>query len=144
MPGIDSYSLDNLSIDGFQDAGNFVAGTTVNIYNMSISQPVRNSTTPVLALRVKMTIGGTIKVYPTFRTGVTGINSYCRIYVNGNPFGTTRSSSNASSSTTYNEDVTIKAGDEIQIYLWNDPGGNPVTLNACAFTVERFYTESSI
>ena len=60
---------------------------------------------------------GTIDVYFELK-GEIGVQTYGRIYKNGSPVGTVRSTSNHSEFTGWTETISVTAGDYVQLYCY--------------------------
>ena len=70
-------------------------------------------------LEFEIKFNGSVRVRYDMRP-LTGGTGRSMIYVNGIPVGTLRSNSNTGSFTTFAEDINIKSGDLLQIYVSND------------------------
>lgn len=87
------------------------------------------STTAFKVYEVRMNVGGTIRT--SFRFGPSGtyVTVYARLYVNGQAVGALRSHDNPNAHSTFVEDITIKAGDLVQIYGWTTHTSYPCRLS---------------
>ncbi|MEK4273138.1 hypothetical protein [Paenibacillus sp. FSL R7-0026] len=89
---------------------------------------------------VTPSIGGTYRVsFHMTRNGGVSAWSEARIYVNGVPRGTLRTVVN----TTYTEDITIKAGEEIQFWIRSGNAENYVYVQNVTLSVLYSQTERS-
>jgi len=80
---------------------------------------------------------GTIRVKFDLKCDVTD-DSFGRIYVNGVAVGTERNNT-TSSYVTYSEDITVKAGDLVQLYYKQDASGNSVYTRNFRIYYDRKY-----
>jgi hypothetical protein len=76
-----------------------------------------NGTTYVLKIdNPEMGFSGRVKVTFTLKEGGGGGTAFARIYKNGSPVGTERSTT-STTLVTYNEDITVDIGDKLQLYM---------------------------
>ena len=75
-------------------------------------------------LNIRVLQSGTFRFY--FTSTFYGIPASARIYKNGTAFGTLRST--AGTGVAYTEDLAVSAGDTIQLFGINSPGGSAGNL----------------
>jgi len=83
---------------------------------LSEDQTQTGETSYTKTVEVKVFRPGTYRVKFYLRSDVNGYTAYGRIYVNGVATGTERSVTSDAIGTYYSEDITVEAGDLIQIY----------------------------
>jgi hypothetical protein len=86
--------------------------------NVMVSHPSFASNNTTVYTKVKeilVNVTGTIRVSFDL-SGWTGYTAYGRIFKNGSPLGTERTSTTEASYTTYTQDIEVSAGDLIQIF----------------------------
>ena len=115
-----------VTLDGV--AGSLVPSTLTageNVVAMAAGNANNNNIiTPAKAYEFNIGYAGAVRVEFGFsRTQGSG-TSYARIYKNGTAVGTLRSSAADNNFVTYNEDISVAAGDLIAVYHWCDGGSN--------------------
>ena len=76
---------------------------------------------------IRITVNGTYSIYFELRSNAGGFVVYAKIYVNGVAVGTERSSTSTSYAG-FSEDISISAGDLVQLYYYS-PSAQPVIRN---------------
>ena len=81
--------------------------------------------------QAEMPFGGTVKVYFTLTTTNSNFDAYGQIYVNGVAVGTLRGRTSYGTSS-FNENVTIEKGDNIQVYarVTSYNSGSPASISS--------------
>jgi len=110
---------------------NATAGDYDPMVNKFGAEIFTNTTYAKKGVGISMAVPGvyrvtlTLTIYPTGKTpGSTTI--YGRIYVDGVATGTERSLSGTDTTQTWSEDITVAAGEEIQIYAKHNGSGSNV------------------
>jgi hypothetical protein len=78
----------------------------------------KSSTTPVKMLEVTSVYQGTVRVIVQAAYGYYSGNGHYRIYINGVAAGAQKDFTN--SAYTGSDDISVKVGDKIQLYVWSD------------------------
>jgi len=118
MGVLDNHSISNFAIDGVSSSiivnsgDNVLMGSPLS-YTNTVST---SSSTFVKKCGVTVKMSGTCKVSFNLYGSLSDTISYGQIYVNGSPVGTLRSVTGTSGAT-FTEDISIKSGDEIQLYM---------------------------
>jgi hypothetical protein len=92
--------------------------------NYYLGEQVTGSTTnsnPVRVLATKVLVSGTVRVQWVLQSGLPGsFTAFGRVYKNGVATGTLRSTSSIAA--VFTDDVTVTAGDNIEIYIYTNAG----------------------
>ena len=104
-----------LGLTGSYPKVNITAGDNVFYYRTGDTGSTNNSIYSKYR-DVKVGLAGTYRIKFDLATASAGTTVYGRIYVNDSAVGTERSTTSASY-TTYSEDITVSAGDNIQLYF---------------------------
>ena len=125
------------SISGAGHADEFIAGSDLVISADLMRQTQNNTYTKLKEIEVHRVAGVfTIKFSHEYSQSGSPTTAYARIYVNGSPVGTERSTSSAGGYTLYTENITVVQGDLVQLYAKLD---DPVTNNFSNVKEFRFY-----
>ncbi|MGF6354084.1 hypothetical protein ABIE27_001994 [Paenibacillus sp. 4624] len=95
-------------------------GSTRIAYDPNSAIPSTYSLTPVKVREVTMNVGGTYRVSYGIRSEAQGTNyAFGQLYADGVPRGIQRQTS-LGDVVYYTEDLTINAGEVLQLYIWTD------------------------
>lgn len=86
------------------------------------SQKSVNTTTATKVKEIFILHDGMYRVKFDLRSGNSGYVAHGRIYRNGAAYGSSRSS-DTTSYTTFSEDLNLRAGDFLQLYIWVSTSG---------------------
>lgn len=121
--------LSGKSIFGVAGSLSFILGAGNTLLNTFTQQNLSGSSSPIKAKGIKITgSGGTVRVKFDLQSDTSSNTVYGRIYVNGVPKGTQRSTT-STTYVTYTEDISFSSGEEIQIYIWSADGMNRAWTN---------------
>lgn len=100
---------------------NVSSGSTIVLATADTQRTANDSSyTKKKEIQVRRT--GSINVYFELKSGTYG-EAYGRIYKNGSPVGTVRSTSNNSEFTGWTESISVTAGDYVQLYCYTSAPG---------------------
>jgi hypothetical protein len=111
-------TLDNILIGNYDLAGSglkFESGGFI-LFAPSVTQITNNTSTRKRAYSFLMQFQGTYNIVFSLITSSSDITVNGQIYVNGTPRGKVWSASFTAAS--YAEDITVSAGDRIEIWIW--------------------------
>jgi hypothetical protein len=103
---------------------NYTSGSWVEAYNHNTYGLTEFPAAPTLftAGRLKMSRSGTVTSVFTLQGSNGAYIVYGRVYKNGVAVGTTRSV--AGTTATFTENISVSAGDELQVYIWQTGGAS--------------------
>ncbi len=135
--------LNGKSILGIQGTATplvLTAGDNTLLAETSSDTCGSNSPLQVREMRIN-NLGGTIRVKFDLASGATGATVYAQIYKNNVAVGTLRSNSSYNSYITYSDDITVNAGDRIELYSYTSNSSAPaLTRNLGIYTGYLFPT----
>lgn len=113
MPTLDNYSLRNYGLGG--SSFKFTPGLFMLI-NLQGTQFLQYQAATKKCVTFTVNYAGTYTVVFSLTSPNSTATANGLIYVNGNPVGTHRSTS--VTQVTFAEDITVNAGDKIELMLW--------------------------